>query len=95
MLVILAHPDDESFGMGGSIAKYAAEGVEVHIAIATDGAAGSVAEGHDAVRDELASVRAVELEKAVTILGGQLHTLGYRDSGMKGDEANDLSLIHI
>lgn len=89
MLVILAHPDDESFGMGGSIAKYAAEGVEVHIAIATDGAAGSVAEGHDAVRDELASVRAVELEKAVEILGGQLHTLGYRDSGMKGDEANE------
>lgn len=88
MLVILAHPDDESFGIGGSIAKYAAEGVEVHIAIATDGAAGSVAEGHDADREKLAEVRAVELEKAVEILGGQLHTLGYRDSGMKGDEAN-------
>ena len=89
MLVILAHPDDESFGIGGSIAKYAAEGTEVHIAIATDGAAGSVAEGHEDAREKLAEVRAVELEKAVEILGGKLHTLGYRDSGMKGDEAND------
>ena len=89
MLVILAHPDDESFGIGGSIAKYAAEDVDVHIAIATDGAAGSVAEGHEAAREELAAVRAVELEKAVKILGGTLHNLGYRDSGMQGDIANE------
>lgn len=89
MLVILAHPDDESFGIGGSLAKYAAEDVEVHIAIATDGAAGSVADGYDAAREELAAIRAVELEKAVEILGGKLHTLGYRDSGMNGDAANE------
>lgn len=89
MLVILAHPDDESFGMGGSIAKYAAEGVEVHIAIATDGAAGSVAEGHEDAREKLADVRSVELDKAVEHLGGKLHKLGYRDSGMKGDESNN------
>ena len=42
-LTILAHPDDESFGIGGTLAKYAAEGVDVHICIATDGVAGSVA----------------------------------------------------
>ena len=45
LLTILAHPDDESFGMGGTLAKYSAEGVDVHICIATDGAAGSVAPG--------------------------------------------------
>ena len=88
LLAILAHPDDESFGPGGTLAKLAAEGVDVHIAIATDGAAGSVADGYEEAREKLAAVRAVELEKAVEILGGTLHRLGYRDSGMKGDEAN-------
>ena len=88
LLAILAHPDDESFGPGGTLAKFAAEGVDVHIAIATDGAAGSVAAGYEEAREKLAAVRAIELEKAVEILGGTLHKLGYRDSGMKGDEAN-------
>ena len=39
LLAVLAHPDDESFGLGGTLARYAAEGVDVHIAIATDGVA--------------------------------------------------------
>lgn len=89
LLAILAHPDDESFGPGGTLARYAQEGVAVHICIATDGAAGSIAEGHDAERDNLATVRAGELERAVEILGGTLHRLGYRDSGMSGDPANE------
>ena len=89
LLAILAHPDDESFGPGGTFAKYAAEGVDVHIAIATDGAAGSVAEGYEDAREKLAEVRAQELKKAVSILGGTLHTLGYRDSGYIGDAANE------
>ena len=88
LLAILAHPDDESFGPGGTLARYAAEGVEVHIAIATDGAAGSVAEGHEEAHANLVEVRAKELEAAVAILGGTLHQLGYRDSGMTGDPAN-------
>lgn len=64
------------------------EGVDVHICIATDGAAGSVAEGYEEAREQLALVRAEELRKAVAILGGTLHNLGYRDSGMQGDIAN-------
>ncbi|MCA9972988.1 MAG: PIG-L family deacetylase [Anaerolineales bacterium] len=89
LLAVLAHPDDESFGPGGALARYAAEGVEVHIAIATDGAAGSVAEGYEAARERLAEVRAQELETAVAILGAHLHTLGYRDSGYINDPANE------
>lgn len=89
LLAILAHPDDESFGPGGTLAKYAAEGVDVHICIATDGAAGSVGKEFEDKRNELASIRAVELQKAVAILGGTLHDLGYRDSGMQGDPNND------
>jgi LmbE family N-acetylglucosaminyl deacetylase len=89
LLAVLAHPDDESFGPGGTFARYAAEGVDVHIAIATDGAAGSVAAGYEDAREKLAEVRAQELEKAVNILGGTLHTLNYRDSGYIGDPANE------
>lgn len=88
LLTILAHPDDESFGLGGTLAKYAAEGVDVHICIATDGAAGSVAEGHESARANLVAVRAVELDKAIAILGGTLHKLNYRDSGYINDPAN-------
>ncbi len=88
LLVVLAHPDDESFGMGGTLARYADEGVDVHIAIATDGVAGSVAGGYEHTLAELAAVRRREVEAAVAILGGTLHMLGYRDSGYIGDPAN-------
>lgn len=89
LLAVFAHPDDESFGPGGTLAKYAAEGVDVHVAIATDGAAGSVAEGYEGLREQLAEVRREELEAAVGILGVELHMLGYRDSGYIDDAANE------
>lgn len=89
LLAVLAHPDDESFGPGGTFARYAAEGVEVHIAIATDGAAGSVVDEYKDAHDRLTAVRAEELKQAVNILGATLHTLGYRDSGYVGDPANE------
>lgn len=71
------------------MAKYAAEGVDVHIAIATDGAAGSVAEGYEDAREELVAVRARELDGAIAILGATLHKMGYRDSGYINDPANE------
>ena len=89
LLAVFAHPDDESFGPGGTLAKYATEGVDVHVAIATDGAAGSVAEGYEELREHLAEVREEELEAAAGILGVALHMLGYRDSGYIDDAANE------
>lgn len=89
LLAVLAHPDDESFGPGGTLARYAREGVDVHIAIATDGAAGSVAKGYEEAREQLANVRAEELDNAIAVLGATLHKLGYRDSGYINDPAND------
>jgi mycothiol S-conjugate amidase len=89
LLAVLAHPDDESFGPGGTLAKYAAEGVDVHICITTDGVAGSVEAGYEEATKDLVKVRAQELEQAVSILGATLHHLDYRDSGMQGDPAND------
>lgn len=40
LLAIFAHPDDEAFGPGGSLARYASEGVEIHLLCATKGEAG-------------------------------------------------------
>jgi LmbE family N-acetylglucosaminyl deacetylase len=90
LLAILAHPDDESFGLGGTLARYVREGVEVHVCIVTDGAAGENDE--DALEEEavpLARVRREELECACRALGVRLHTLDYRDSGMEGAPDNE------
>jgi LmbE family N-acetylglucosaminyl deacetylase len=88
LLAVLAHPDDESYGPGGSLARYARCGVDVHVAIATDGAAGSIDDKWAGDRSRLTEARIEELASATKILGVTLHTLGYRDSGYIGDEAN-------
>lgn len=89
LLAVLAHPDDESFGMGGTLALYARRGVAVHLICGTQGEAGTVSpemmEGHESI----AELRLSELNCAVQTLGIQeLHMLGYRDSGMAGTEDN-------
>lgn len=88
---IFAHPDDESFGPGGTLAKYAAEGADVHVIIATDGIAGSVeADAGLGAHDSLAQVRSAELARAAVALGVQsIWSLPYRDSGMRGAPTND------
>ncbi len=92
LLAFHAHPDDEVTSTGGTLARYAAEGEQVVVVTATDGAEGEVHnyEDPEPVKARLGEVRAEELAKALAILGVQ-HSefLGYRDSGMMGDPAND------
>ena len=89
LLAIFAHPDDESFGPSGTLARYAAEGVAVHLICATMGEAGESATPDLSERDDLASRREQELRCATSILGlTDVHLLGYRDSGMAGSPAN-------
>lgn len=90
ILSVLAHPDDESFGMGGTLAKYAASGTEVYLICATRGEAGEVdpefLEGYSSIAD----LRVDELNCAVNELGIEpVRILGYRDSGMIGSSDND------
>ena len=91
LLGVFAHPDDESFGPGGALARYAAQGAAVHIIIATDGIAGSVGDPSDlANHDTLAQVRSTELSNAILALGAtSVWSLPYRDSGMRGSVDND------
>lgn len=89
LLAVLAHPDDESFGMGGTLALYAAQGVQVHLICATGGEVGMMdpeyMEGFDSVRAR----REHELRCAASHLGlAGVYFLGYRDSGMPGSPEN-------
>jgi LmbE family N-acetylglucosaminyl deacetylase len=89
LLAVLAHPDDESFGMGGTLALYARRGVAVHLVCATRGEAGDVEEQHLSGKDSIAHLREDELRCAAQILGlAGVHFLGYRDSGMAGSPEN-------
>jgi len=84
-----AHPDDESFGMGGTLAKYAAAGVKVVYACATRGEVGSVDPEHLQGFATTGDMRWSELTCAAKELGlAEVIHLGYRDSGMPGSPDN-------
>jgi LmbE family N-acetylglucosaminyl deacetylase len=89
LLAVLAHPDDESFGPGGTLALYAQRGVEVHLACATRGEVGSAPEELLAGHADVGALREHELRCAAKHLGlASVHFLGYRDSGMPGSPDN-------
>lgn len=90
LLASLAHPDDESFGPGGTLALYADRGVKVDLICATRGDVGTVDPEYLRGFDDVAELRQAELDCAVQALGiEQLHMLDYRDSGMRGTRDND------
>jgi LmbE family N-acetylglucosaminyl deacetylase len=67
LLAIYAHPDDEAFGSGGTLAKYASEGCRVHLVTATRGEAGGISEGMAATKANLPDVREEELRCACQV----------------------------
>lgn len=90
LLAVLAHPDDESFGMGGTLARYAHDGKRVHLITATRGEAGDVDPVYLQGYESIAALRTAELCAAAQHLGiMRVHFLDYRDSGMQGSPDND------
>jgi len=99
LLLVHAHPDDESIGTGATIARYAAEGAQVTLVTCTLGELGEIIPpelAHLAADREnrLGAYRITELAAACAALGLADHRfLGgpgrWRDSGMMGLEAND------
>ncbi len=80
LLAVFAHPDDEAFGCGGTLTKYAAEGVKVHLVTATRGEAGGIAVPGLASLANLPDVRERELRCACQAYGiGPPHLLDYVD----------------
>jgi N-acetylglucosamine malate deacetylase 2 len=80
LLLIFAHPDDETILAGGSACKYTAEGVRVVLATATRGESGKPGHPPVCVPADLPEVRERELRRAAEILGiAEVHLLGHRD----------------
>ena len=100
LLLVHAHPDDETINNGATMAKYVAEGTSVTLVTCTRGEEGEVlvpdlAHLASHINDELGSHREIELANAMAALGvTDFRFLGapskiYRDSGMIGTEPNN------
>jgi N-acetylglucosamine malate deacetylase 2 len=86
MLVILAHPDDESFAVRGTLAKYADQGVQIILLTATRGEAGILG-----VEPEKAgAIREQELRRAAEHLGIEVFFLGYMDGELSKVDSSKL-----
>jgi len=69
LLAVFPHPDDEAFSIGGTLARYAAEGCAVHLVTATRGEAGEIRDPSLATRANLPQVREQELRCACQAYG--------------------------
>ena len=90
VMAVFAHPDDEAFGVGGTLAALAAGGAEVTLLCATRGEVGEISDPSLATPETLPAVREEELRCSCEKLGIQPPIfLGYRDSGMIGTADNE------
>jgi LmbE family N-acetylglucosaminyl deacetylase len=96
-MAVLAHPDDESLGMGGMLAKYASEGVDVFLLTATRGDAGRYrgyrqSDPQHPGSSELGKIREAELRAAASTLGiREVFLLDYLDQQL--DRANPQEVV--
>ena len=89
LLVVVAHPDDETFGCGSLLAHAAAVGVETTVACATRGEAGSPTPGRGLDDADMAVVREAVLHQAAELVGvDRVELFDWVDSGMDGEPAN-------
>ena len=96
MLVITAHPDDETLGFGGTIARYAADGVAVSLITATRGDRGRWhglplgQQGHPGA-EAVATAREAELRRAAAVVGVQhLEVMDYGDGQLDRSDWHDI-----
>ena len=90
VLGAFAHPDDEGFGCGGTLAMLVARGARVTVAVGTNGDVGEISDPALATPETLHLVRQEEMRQAMKITGVQeVRFMGYRDSGMAGTPEND------
>src|SRR5215468_242492 len=83
-MTILAHPDDETFGMAGTLRRATSAGRPVAVVCATRGEAGEIADPSLAAKDTLGAVRERELRQAMAAVGvHDVRFLGYHDGRLQ------------
>jgi N-acetyl-1-D-myo-inositol-2-amino-2-deoxy-alpha-D-glucopyranoside deacetylase len=98
LVALLAHADDET-AAGPALARYAREGVQVHMIIATDGSGGSGAQTYlqrpdgGPVGDALVKARIEEARCAASAIGAEPPTLLAFPDGKLGDYLGDRTLV--
>jgi mycothiol S-conjugate amidase len=92
LLAVHGHPDDETVHAGGTLARYAAEGVRVVCVVCTRGELGRIADPVLATPENqanLGELRLAEMQRALALLGAvEWRWLGFRDSGTDGSPSN-------
>lgn len=100
LMCVLAHPDDESLGTGGTLARYASEGVETYLVTATRGEKGRFGDGGERPAPEVVgATREAELRAAAKELGiREVTILGFPDGGLDAvdpQQAQDAIVAHV
>lgn len=91
VLAVGAHPDDLEILAGGTLAKFAGQGVQMCMAIATDGCA-----GHMVIpADELVEIRQAEARLSAEIIGAEFYWLGYSDELIFEDISTRLRFVDL
>jgi LmbE family N-acetylglucosaminyl deacetylase len=92
MLFVFAHPDDESMGTGGTIARHVRAGVEVHLLCLTRGGAGWGGRPPGRRPDELPEIRTDELDRAAKVLGlASVELWDYPDGGVPSCNQDEIT----
>jgi LmbE family N-acetylglucosaminyl deacetylase len=93
-LAVFAHPDDAEISSGGTLARWAREGREVHLLVLTSGDRGSEDPARD--RADLARTRKAETEGAAAVLGmASTHIVGVHDGELENSPPLRAQIVRI
>jgi LmbE family N-acetylglucosaminyl deacetylase len=98
LMLVVAHPDDDAYGLAGTVALHSEDpGFGFILVHATDGAAGDIAPGFPATRENLGSIRREECRRAWQALGREpdRHEWLDYDDGAVSDVPFDLLVARI
>lgn len=92
LAAVFAHPDDDTYGLGGTLAMEG-DKLDYTLIVATSGEAGPISDPSLATRDDLADIREGEERESLEVLGlkdASIHFLRYPDGGLKDAPRDEL-----